>query len=124
VTLITHGILTGAVLEAARLLEERGISAQVVKLNRVHPLEKQPLRQWARGTGRVLVVEEVAAQGCAGEALAADFAENGVPLECFRLLNCGSQFIPHGSVAQLREMLGLTAKQIAEKAENMVKTRK
>jgi 1-deoxy-D-xylulose-5-phosphate synthase len=124
VTLITHGILTGTVLQAAQILEEQGISAQVVKLNRVCPLEKVPLRQWAKQTGRVLVAEEVADQGCAGEVISADFAQNGVELEAFQLMNCGSQFIPHGSVAQLREMLGLTAKQLAEKAENMVKTRK
>lgn len=123
ITLITHGILTGPVLQAAAGLEERGISAQVVKLNRVFPQESAPVRRWAAQTGRVLVIEEVAAQGCAGQALAADFAQHGLALKAFQLLNCGSQFIPHGSVEQLRELLGLTPAQIAAAAENIVKHR-
>ena len=121
ITLITHGILTGPVLQAAERLEEQGISAQVVKLNRVCPLETAPVRRWAEQTGRVLVVEEVANQGCAGQVLAADFAEHGLALSAFRLLNCGSQFIPHGSVKQLRELLGLSAEQIAAAARAIVK---
>lgn len=112
-TLVTHGILTGSVLRAAELLAEQGVSAQVVKLNRVHPLESVPLRQWVAQTGRVLVVEEVCAQGSVGMSLAADLAEHGVPMKGLKLLNCGDQFIPHGSVGQLRELLGLTAEQIA-----------
>lgn len=121
VTLVTHGILTGTVLRAAELLAEQGISAQVVKINRVCPLEAEPLRRWAAQTGRVLVAEEVASQGCVGEALAADFTVHRVPLKGFRMCNCGREFIPHGSVSQLRERLGLTAEQLAQSAADMVR---
>lgn len=120
-TLVTHGILTGPVLRAAELLAEQGVSAQVVKLNRVCPLDTEPVRHWASLTGRVLVAEEVAAAGCAGEALAADFAVHGMSLKAFRMLNCGESFIPHGSVQQLRELLGLNPEQIAATAVSMVK---
>jgi deoxyxylulose-5-phosphate synthase len=53
--------------------------------------------------------------------ISADFAQNGVELEAFQLMNCGSQFIPHGSVKQLRELLGLSAEQIAAAARAIVK---
>lgn len=121
VTLVTHGILTGLVLRAADMLEERGISAQVVKINRVHPLDTERICSCAEQTRRVLVAEEVAARGCVGEVLAADFAQRGTCLKAFRLLNCGEGFIPHGSVDQLREKLGLTAGQISDTACSMVK---
>lgn len=121
VTLVTHGILTGLVLRAAELLAEQGVSAQVVKLNRVHPLDAEPVRRWAAQTGRVLVTEEVAAQGCAGAVLAADFAAHGMCMKAFRMLNCGDSFIPHGSVQQLRELLGLNPEQMAATAASLVK---
>ena len=119
-TIVTHGILTGSVLKAAKLLEESGVSAEVIKLNRVHPVDPMPVIESVRKTGRLLVAEEVIRQGCAGMVLTAALMERGVPVKKCTLLNCGDHFIPHGSVEQLRKLLGLTPEQIAEIGKNML----
>lgn len=66
VTLVTHGVLVNQALEAARLLEERGVSAEVVKLNLLCPPALDvPLASLGR-TGRLLCAEEVCRPGSMG----------------------------------------------------------
>lgn len=112
-TIVTHGIMTGEVLRAVDELEHAGISAEVLKLNRVHPIDAAPVVDSVRKTGRLMVVEEVIQQNCAGMALAAELMAQGVPVSKLRLLNCGTDFIPHGSVEQQRDLLGIGWEQIA-----------
>ncbi|MCD8145829.1 MAG: 1-deoxy-D-xylulose-5-phosphate synthase [Clostridiales bacterium] len=112
-TIVTHGILTGEVLRAAERLEASGCSAEVLKLNRVHPIDADPVAASVQKTGRLLVAEEVIHQNCAGMTLAAELMSCGVQVDKLRMLNCGKGFIPHGTVEQQRQMLGISWEQIA-----------
>lgn len=58
VTLIATGNLTGAALEAAELLAGVGISAEVLGMPTVHPIDAEAVRASAARTGRVFTVEE------------------------------------------------------------------
>ena len=45
VTLVAYGTLADEVLTAAELLEEKGVSAEAVKLNRIAPLDVEPVQR-------------------------------------------------------------------------------
>ena len=57
-TIISTGSVTGAVLQAADLLAEQGISAQVIGMPTVCPVDEELVKSAARATGRILTVEE------------------------------------------------------------------
>lgn len=116
ITLVTYGALTGDVLEAAALLEQAGHSPEVVKLNRVWPLDDRPICDSVRKTGRLLVAEEVVSMGCMGERIAARLAQNGVAPKSMALANVGDGFVTQGTVGQLRKLCGLDGKSLYEKA--------
>ena len=65
-TLLTYGIVINDVLQAAQLLAQQGISAEVVKLTQVAPLEADPVLASLQKTGRLLAVEDVCAANCIG----------------------------------------------------------
>jgi 1-deoxy-D-xylulose-5-phosphate synthase len=119
-TIVTHGILTGEVLKAAEELEKNGVSTEVIKLNRAHPIDAQPVLDSVRKTGRLIVAEEVARQGSAGMALATVLTEQRIPMFAFKLLNCGNGFVQHGTVPQLRELVGIDWKHIAACGKEMM----
>lgn len=118
-TIVTHGILTGEVLKAAECLEKQGVSAEVLKLNRVYPIDTEPVKESVQKTKRLMVVEEVIRQNCAGMVLSAELLNSGIPVSALRLLNCGNNFVPHGSVEQLRELLRLDVSSIVQTAMEM-----
>jgi 1-deoxy-D-xylulose-5-phosphate synthase len=111
-TLVSYGTLIGEVLSAAEQLEKSGISCQVIKLNRIFPLDSGPVLDSVKETGRLTVVEEVASRGSVGKDLAAQLCALNVKIKRLRLLNAGDGLVVHGSVAQLRRLLGLDREHI------------
>lgn len=116
-TLVTYGASTDAALEAAEALRAQGIEAEVVKLQYITPVDWVPVLDSARKTGRVLVVEECVQQGGIGQQAAAQLALAGIQTKKLLLLNVGKRFVTHGSVQQLRELCGLDAEGIMQKAK-------
>ena len=105
--------MTGEVLAAAEMLDAEGISVEVVKLNQLAPLEPETVLTSVRKTGRLLVAEEVIQTGSLGVALAGAVAAEGLALKALKLLNTGDRFVPHGTIPQLREKLGINSDHIA-----------
>ena len=116
VTIVTYGILINEALAAADRLAEAGISASVLKLGRVLPLDTEAVLASLRETGRLITVEDVCADDCVGQKLLAACAREGVALRASRLLNLGSGIVPHGSVGILMEKYALDSRGITEAA--------
>ena len=116
ITLVTYGVTTNAVLEVAERLASDGIEAKVVKLQTIAPLELASVLESVRETGHLLVAEECAAQGCIGTQIAARLALEGVSAKSLTLLNTGDNFVTHGKVDALRQLCGLDAEGIYQKA--------
>ena len=112
-TAVCYGTMTGEVLAAAEALDAKGISVEVVKLNQLAPLEPETVLTSVRKTGRLLVAEEVIQAGSMGVVLAGAVAQEGLALKALKLLNTGDQFVPHGTIPQLREKLGINSDHIA-----------
>lgn len=116
VTLCAYGTLIDSALGAAELLEAKGVSARVVKVNCLSPFRDADVRKMLGGTKKLIVAEECASVGCVGQRLAAILTEEGTPLEKLYLCNLGKRFPPHGGARQLREAFHLDAASIAARA--------
>ena len=119
VTLVAYGTMVDQVLQAAQLLGQRGHSVAVVKLNSIRPLDMGPIRRLCEQTGRLIVAEECNDSGCVGRTIISELALAGVPVKA-ALMNLGDQFVPQGSVAQLREMTGIDGAGICQKAMEVI----
>lgn len=92
-TLVSVGVGVHRAIEAAILLEREGISAAVLDLRTVSPMDKVALFESVRTTGRLLVVDEdYQGFGLSGE-LAAVVAEAGIPFRFARV--CTQDTIPY-----------------------------
>ena len=115
ITLTGYGVTVNALLDCAGRLEARGIQAQVLKLNTITPLDMEPVAASVKKTGRLLVAEEAAPGNCVGRRLAAGLLERGISAR-LALVNTGPGFVTHGSVAQLRALVGLDGESLYHKA--------
>ena len=113
-TLAGYGNMVPELLEAARILAQDGISCEVVKFNQLIPMNAERVLASVEKTGSILVAEEAISPNCVGRALAYDLANRGISLKNLILLNCGEEFVPHGSVNELRGLLGIDARAIVK----------
>lgn len=116
-TIAANGLMVGVALEVAAALEKEGVSARVLDVHTVKPLDAETIRAAARETGRIVVVEEHLSHGGLGSILAQALAEsNPVPM---RFVNLGDRFAESGSPAALLEKYGLTAGNVVRAAKEL-----
>ena len=115
ITMVTYGTTVHAAAEAAKLLCEKGIRAEVIRLSCLKPLDAADVITSVKKTGRLLCIEEVNAHGCLCESLSMALAEADVSAQ-IRGCNLGDAYIPHGSVQDLLTRSGLDAEGIVKTA--------
>jgi len=120
ITLVAYGVMINEVLAAAEELQSKGVSAQVLKLNSISPLDVGAIVSCAGNTGRMLVVEDCIDAGCVGRRVAAELAFGGQSNVKLSLANLGDRFIPQGTVGQLRALCGIDSESVCEKAMEMI----
>lgn len=120
VTIVAYGTMINEVLQAAELLDRKGISTQILKLNSILPLDMEFVGACAGKTGRLLIAEECVDAGCVGRRIAAELMMAGGPGIKVRLANLGDRFIPQGTVEQLRALCGLDASGLCKKVQEMM----
>ena len=123
ITLVSYGIMINNVLSAAELLAQEGISAEVVKLPAIKPIDMGAVAASVRKTGHLLVAEDAVCIGCVGKELAALLrtVDLTVPM---RLCNIGDRFVQHGKVPELHRLLGLDAASLAQAAKEVLRHEK
>ena len=75
-TIVSTGLCVPACLDAARALERDGISAGVINIHTIKPIDEELLIQAAKRTGKVVTVEEHSVIGGLGSAVADVLSEN------------------------------------------------
>lgn len=120
ITLIGYGTMVNELLDAADALQEHHISAQVLKLNSIVPLDMKTVAACASKTGRVLVAEEVVDTGCVGRRIASELMLMGCREVKLVLANLGDRFIPQGTIPQLRGLCGVDSGSLSKKAMEMM----
>lgn len=76
VTLIATGLCVSSTLKAAKMLEGDGISAQVINIHTIKPLDKELVINAAQKTGKVVTIEEHSIIGGLGGAVSECLSEN------------------------------------------------
>lgn len=76
ITVITYGLAVHFALQAAERLEKDGISAHILDLRTIYPLDKEAIIEAASKTGKVLLVTEDNKEGSIISEVAAIIAEN------------------------------------------------
>lgn len=122
-TLVTYGVMINNVLEAAQRLSNSGIDVTVLRLTQVHPVDQKLLDQVLRTEGPVVVVEEAATGAGIKEALAWAIHDK-MPSRKVYGLDCGSEFVPHGSLTELHQLLGLDPVSIENKVREVLSDEK
>jgi transketolase len=119
ITLISSGVQTVRTLEAADLLAAEGISAHVLHVPTLKPLDEDAIVAAAAHTGRVVTAEEHSIIGGLGGAVAETLSErHPTPL---RRVGLRDVFGESGPNAPLLEKYGLTARHVAEAARQMLR---
>ena len=119
VTMVSYGMMINEALGAAELLEKRGISARVLKLNRIAPLSNEEVCQMLMHEKHLLVLEDCLGTGCVGQRIAAILAQEGAAPQHLILKNMGSSLPSEGSVAELYHERGLDSASVAQTIEEI-----
>ena len=121
VTLVATGHLVWEALEASKILHEQGISAEVINIHTIKPLDDKAILKSVSKTGCVVTAEEHNILGGLGESVARVLAlQKPTPQE---FVGTNDTFGESGTPAQLMEKYGLNSASIVEKAK-AVMTRK
>lgn len=118
VTIFATGHLVWEAVNAAELLEADGISAEVIDIATIKPLDVEAVVASARKTGAVVCAEEHNMCGGLGELIAGVLAANSpTPIE---YINGGDKFGQSGTPAQLLSLYGMDAANIAAAAKKAI----
>lgn len=119
VTIIATGHLVWEALLAAEKLEEKGISAEVINIHTIKPLDEEAILKSVKKTGCVVTAEEHNILGGLGESVARTLSLNyPVPQEYVAVQD---SFGESGTPDQLMEKYKLNHASINEKAEAVLK---
>lgn len=116
-TIVATGLMVWEALQAAEQLAARGISARVLNIHTIKPLDEELIIKAAKETGRIVTVEEHSIVGGLGEAVCACVSETApVPV---RRIGMRDQFGQSGPAVELLGHYGLCAENIAKVATEL-----
>lgn len=118
ITLLGTGTMTYQLLVAAKKLEENGVSAEVVHVPTIKPLDEKTILTSVRKTGRALTAEEAQMAGGFGGAVAELLGEH-LPTPLKRI-GMQDRFGESGDPQELIEHFGLDGISIAETAKQFI----
>lgn len=119
VTIIATGLMVNEALMAAEKLADEGISARVVNMATIKPIDRDIIIDSAKKTGVIVTAEEHNIIGGLGSAVAEVVCET-VPVPVLRV-GVNDVFGKSGPAVQLLHEFGLDADNIAAKAKEAVK---
>ena len=118
VTIVACGHLVWKAIEAGKILEEKGISVEVINMHTVKPLDEEAILKSIRKTKCVVTAEEHNIIGGLGDAVAQVAAKHfPIPVE---YVGTQDTFGESGTPTQLLEKYGLTAEHIVAAAEKVI----
>lgn len=118
VTIVATGLMVGMALEAQEMLASEGISARVINIHTIKPLDEEIILKAAKETGAIVTAEEHNIIGGLGSAVSEAVCA-GCPVPVLRV-GVEDQFGRSGKVPPLLQMYGLTAENIVAKAKKAI----
>ncbi len=121
VTIIATGLMVQEAVKAAGSLENEGISARVINIHTIKPIDRDIITKASKETGAIVTCEEHYIMGGLGSAVAEVVCENApCPVKIIGTDRYGKS----GTPAKLFEEYGLTAENIAKQAKEVMKLKK
>jgi transketolase len=121
-TIVSTGLLTAVALAASELLAKEGISARVVHIGTIKPLDEEILVDAARETGAIVTAEEHSVIGGLGGAVAELLSEK-CPVPVSRV-GINDRFGTSGKAEELLKYFGLTAENLAAASREVLQRKK
>ena len=118
VTIIATGLMVAEALDAYELLKAEGISARVINMATIKPLDTEIVLKAAKETGAIVTAEEHSVVGGLGSAVSEYLSEN-YPTPALKL-GVYDTFGMSGPANDLLDKFGLRGKDIAEKAKQAI----
>lgn len=119
VTIIATGHLVWKALEAAEILHERGVSAEVINMHTIKPLDEEAILQSVKKTGCVVSAEEHMRNGGLGDSVAQVLARyNPAPQEYVAV---NDTFGESGKPLELLKKYGVDTPNIVAAAETVIR---
>ncbi|MEA4922751.1 MAG: transketolase family protein [Eubacteriaceae bacterium] len=118
-TIIATGIMVSEAFAAAEKLAVKGIDARVIDMHTIKPVDKNIIVNAAKETGRIITAEEHSVIGGLGEAVASVVCAE----QPCRIAMVGQKdvFGESGKPEELKRKYGMTADNIVEQAEEVLK---
>jgi transketolase len=118
VAIVANGLLVAQAMLAAETLESEGISARVIDMHTVKPIDREAIRRAAVETGAMVVAEEHLVDGGLGVRVAQVVAETApCPME---FIGIHDTYAESGQPDELLEKYGLVARDIAAAVRKVV----
>jgi transketolase len=114
VAIIATGLMVNEAVEAAKELETKGISARVINLATIKPLDEEMVLAAAKDCGKIITCEEHSIIGGLGEAVCSVLSEKLPTL--VRRIGVNDEYGHSGPAAALLKQFGLSAEHIVEVA--------
>jgi transketolase len=122
VTLVPTGIMVAKAFEAADILAKEGISAAVVEIHTIKPIDVETISKYAAKTGALVTAEEHNILGGLGGAVAEVLGERQPAI--LERVGVKDTFAESGAYDKLLEKYGLTAQAMVEAAKRAVARKK
>lgn len=119
VTIVATGHLVWEALEASKVLNDSGISAEVINIHTIKPLDKEAILESVTKTGCIVTAEEHNYYGGLGESVARVLSQNRPTPQEFVATN--DTFGESGTPAQLLAKYGLNSAAIEKAVKNVLK---
>lgn len=121
ITIFTCGYLVYKALEAAKELEQEGISVTVINNSAIKPLDKELILNWAKKSKAIITLEEHQVATGMGSAIAEFLSEN-YPLP-IKFMGVKNQFGESGKAEELIEKYGLGKKAIKQTVKEILNSK-
>lgn len=119
ISIIATGTMVHKSIEASDILEKEGISAEVINIHTIKPIDSKLIIETAKKTGHVLTVEEHTVVGGLGGSISEILCENyPIPL---KILGTKNTFGESGEYKELLKKYWLTTDNIAKSAKELLK---
>lgn len=121
VTLMACGIMTQQALQVAKMLAEEGISARVINMSSIKPIDEAAIVKAAKETGAIVTCEEHTVMGGLGSAVAEVVVRHcPVPMA---MVGTEDVFGQSGKASEVLKVYGLTPEHIALEAKKLVEAK-
>ena len=118
VTIVASGLTVNEALVASELLASEGISARVINIHTIKPIDEEILIKAARETGCIVTVEAHSVIGGLGDAVI-DAIIKECPIAVHKI-GVQDKFGVSGPALELLDLYGLTAKHIVQKVKSVL----